>query len=46
MDPDQTYSIASPDLREDALDYMLCRIWLQDGNPDVSEGDVEWDQVR
>ena len=29
MDPDQTYSIGSPDLREDALDDMLCRIHLQ-----------------
>ena len=46
MDPDQTSSIGSPDLRKDALDDMLHRIRLQDGNPDVSESDIEWDQFR
>ena len=37
MDQDQTYSIGSPDLREDALDDTLCRICLQSDDPDILE---------
>ena len=37
MDQDQAYSIASPDLREDAPDDMLCRIHLQSDDPDILE---------
>ena len=45
MDQDQTYSIGSPDLREDALDDMLCRICLQSDDPDILEQEVERDQL-
>ena len=34
MDQDQTYSVGSPDLREDALDDMLHRIHLQSDDPE------------
>ena len=37
MDQGQTYSIGSPDLREDALDDMLRRICLQSDDPDILE---------
>ena len=45
MDPDQMYSIGSPDLREDALDDMLCRIHLQSDDPDILEQEAERDQL-
>ena len=45
MDQDQTYSIGSPDLREDALDDMLHRIHLQSDDPDILEQE-ERDQLR
>ena len=41
MDPDQTYSIGSPDLREDD---MVWRIRLQSDDPEVLECDAERDQ--
>ena len=44
MDQDQTYSIGSPDLREDTLDDMLCRIHLQSDDPDILEQE-ERDQL-
>ena len=44
MDQDQTYSIGSPDLREDALGDMLCRIHLQSDDPDILEQE-ERDQL-
>ena len=34
MERDQTYSLSSPDLREDALDDMMRRIHLQSDDPD------------
>ena len=46
MDPDQTYNISSPDLREDALDDMLHRIHLQSDDPEVLECDTERDQLQ
>ena len=46
MNPDQTYNIGSPDLREDALDDMLHRIHLQSDDPEVLEHDAERDQLR
>ena len=45
MDQEQTYNISSQDLREDALDDMLCRIHLQSDDPDVLEHDAERDQL-
>ena len=45
MDQDQTYSIGSPDLREDALDDMLHRIHLQSDDPDILEQEAERDQL-
>ena len=45
MDQEQTKNISSPDLREDALDNMLCRIHLQIDDPDVLEHDAERDQL-
>ena len=45
MDQDQTYSIGSSDLREDALDDMLCRICLQSDDPDILEQEAERDQL-
>ena len=45
MDPDQTYSIGSPDLRKDALDDMLRRIRLQSDDPQTLESDAERDQL-
>ena len=46
MDPDQTYNIRSPDLREDALDDMLLRIRLQSDDSETSKSDAERDQLR
>ena len=46
MDQDQTYNIGSPDLREDAVDDMQCRIHLQSDDPDVLEHDVERDHIQ
>ena len=43
MDEDQMYNISSPDLREDALDDMLCRIHLQSDDPDLLEQEAERD---
>ena len=45
MDPDQMYSIGSPDLREDALDDMLHRIHLQSDDRDILEQEAERDQM-
>ena len=45
MDKDQTYSIGSPDLREDALDDMLCRICLQSDDPDILQQEAEREQL-
>ena len=45
MDQDQTYSISSPDLREDALDDMLHRIHLQSDDPALLEQEAERDQL-
>ena len=45
MGQDQTYSIGSPDLREDALDDMLHRIHLQSDDPDILEQEAERDQL-
>ena len=45
MDQDQTYNIGSPDLREDALDDMLCRIHLQSDDPNILEQKAERDQL-
>ena len=45
MDQDQMYSIGSPDLREDALDDMLCRIHLQ-SDPELLEQEAERDQLQ
>ena len=45
MDQEQTCNISSPDLREDALDDMLCRIHLQSDDPDVLEHHAERDQL-
>ena len=45
MDQDETYSIGSPDLREDALDDMLCRIHLQSDDPELLEQEAERDQL-
>ena len=41
MDQDQTYNIGSPDLREDALNDMLCRICLQSDDIEILEHDAE-----
>ena len=46
MNQDQTYSIGSPDLREDALVDILCRICLQSDDPDILEQEAERDQLR
>ena len=46
IDQDQTYNIGSPDLREDTLDDMLCRIHLQCDDPDILEHDTERNQLR
>ena len=46
MDQDQTYSIGSPDLREDTLDDMLCRIHLQSDDPELLEQEAERDQLQ
>ena len=46
MDQDQTYSIGSPDLREDAVDDMLYRIRLQSDDPELLEQEAERDQLR
>ena len=46
MDQDQMYSIGTSDLREDALDDMLCRIHLQSDDPDILEQEAERDQMR
>ena len=45
MDQDQTYNIGSPDLREDALADMLCRIHLQSDDSDILEHDTERDRL-
>ena len=45
MDPDQMYSVGSPDLRENALDDMLHRIHLQSDDPDILEQEAERDQL-
>ena len=45
MDLDQTYSVGSPDLREDALDDMLCRIHLQSDDSEYLEQEAERDQL-
>ena len=45
MDQEQTYNIGSPDLREDALDDMLCRIHLQSDDPDILGQEAERDQL-
>ena len=45
MDCEQTYNIGSPDLREDALDDMLCRIHLQSDDPEYLEQEAERDQL-
>ena len=45
-DPEQTYSISSPDFREDALDDMLCRIHLQSDDTDFLEQEGERDQLQ
>ena len=37
MDPDQTFTMEHPDLREDALDDMLHRIRLQSDDPEILE---------
>ena len=46
IDQDQTYNIGSPDLREDALDDMFCKIRLQSDDPDILERDAERDQLQ
>ena len=46
MDPDQTYNIGSPDLREDNLDDILHRIHLLSDDPEVLECDAERDQLQ
>ena len=45
MERDQMYYLSSPDLREDALDDMMCRIHLQSDDPDFLE-EAERDQLR
>ena len=45
IDQDQTYTMESPDLREDALDDMLCRICLQTEDSEVLERETERDQL-
>ena len=45
MEQDQTYSIGSPYLREDALADMLHRICLQSDDPDDLEKEAERDQL-
>ena len=45
IDQDQTYSIGSPDLREDALDDVLCRICLQCDDSDILEQEAERNQL-
>ena len=42
---EQTYSIGSPDLREDALEDMLCRIHLQSYDPEFLKQEAERDQL-
>ena len=44
MERDQMCYLNSPDLREDALDDMMCRIHLQSDDPDFSE-ETERDQL-
>ena len=46
MERDQTYYLSSPDLREDAVDNMMCRICLQSDDPDLLEQEAERDQLR
>ena len=46
MDQDQTYNIGLPDLREDALDDMLCKSHLQSDDPEFLEQEAERDQLR
>ena len=46
MDQDQMYSIGSLDLREDALDDMLCRICLQSDDPDILEQEAKRDRLH
>ena len=41
MDPDQTYNIGSPDLRQDDPDDILHRICLQSDDPGTLESDAE-----
>ena len=46
MDREQIYNIGSPDLREDALDDMLCRICLQSDDQEYLEQEAERDQLQ
>ena len=46
MDQEQTYNIGSPNLREDALDDMFCRIHLQSDDPEYLEQEAERDQLQ
>ena len=46
MERDQMYYLSSPDLREDALDDMMCRIHLQSDDPDLFEQEAERDQLQ
>ena len=41
-----TYSISSPDLREDALDEMMCRIRIQGEDQDFIDREREQEQLR
>ena len=41
-----TYSISSPDLREDALDDMMRHIHLQGGDQDFIDHESEQEQLR
>ena len=41
-----TYSISSPDLWEDALDDMLCRIHLQGEDQDFIDCESEQEQLH
>ena len=46
MEQDQTYSVGSTDLREDALDDMLHRIRLQSDDSEYLEQEAERDQLQ
>ena len=46
MDQEQTYNIGSPDLREDALGDMLCRIHLQSDDQEYFKQEAERDQLQ